>query len=112
AVGLIDFTGDMPILLGPDGPSLGGFVCPGVLATAELWKMGQLRPGDRVRLVPLSVEQATALEVAQNTLIEQREADGPAATLVAVAPADAVPSELPETPERVRVVYRRAGDRN
>ena len=29
AIGAIDFTGDMPILLGPDGPSLGGFVCPG-----------------------------------------------------------------------------------
>jgi urea carboxylase len=112
AVGSIDFTGDMPILLGPDGPSLGGFVCPGVLATAELWKMGQLRPGDRVRLVPLSAEQATALEVAQNTLLERREADGPAASLLPVEPADAVPSELPETPERVRVVYRRAGDRN
>ena len=31
AVGSIDFTGDMPILLGPDGPSLGGFVCPAVV---------------------------------------------------------------------------------
>ena len=27
-VGALDFTGDTPILLGPDGPSLGGFVCP------------------------------------------------------------------------------------
>ncbi len=49
AIGAIDFTGDMPILLGPDGPSLGGFVCPAVVATDELWKLGQLRPGDRVR---------------------------------------------------------------
>ena len=49
AIGSIDFTGDMPILLGPDGPSLGGFVCPAVVATDELWKLGQLRPGDRVR---------------------------------------------------------------
>jgi len=49
AVGAIDFTGDMPILLGPDGPSLGGFVCPAVLTRDNLWKMGQLRPGDKVR---------------------------------------------------------------
>ena len=28
AIGTIDFTGDMPVILGPDGPSLGGFVCP------------------------------------------------------------------------------------
>jgi urea carboxylase len=49
AVGAIDFTGDMPILLGPDGPSLGGFVCPAVLTKDNLWKMGQLRPGDKLR---------------------------------------------------------------
>ncbi|GJD93256.1 urea carboxylase [Methylobacterium iners] len=54
AVGALDFTGDMPILLGPDGPSLGGFVCPAVIARDELWKMGQLRPGDRVRFVPVA----------------------------------------------------------
>ena len=28
AIGTVDFTGDMPVILGPDGPSLGGFVCP------------------------------------------------------------------------------------
>jgi urea carboxylase len=111
AIGSIDFTGDMPILLGPDGPSLGGFVCPGVIATAELWKMGQLRPGDTVRLVPLSAEQATALEVAQNSLIARREAASATATLDAVAPAGAVAAELPEGLGQVKVVYRRAGDR-
>ncbi|QYK40731.1 MAG: 5-oxoprolinase/urea amidolyase family protein [Paracoccaceae bacterium] len=52
AVGAIDFTGDMPIILGPDGPSLGGFVCPAVVTDADLWKVGQLRPGDRVRFHP------------------------------------------------------------
>ena len=40
AIGAIDFTGDMPIILGPDGPSLGGFVCPAVIVQAELWKIG------------------------------------------------------------------------
>ena len=52
AVGAIDFTGDMPILLGPDGPSLGGFVCPAVVADEDLWKLGQLRPGDTLRFSP------------------------------------------------------------
>jgi urea carboxylase len=111
AIGSIDFTGDMPILLGPDGPSLGGFVCPGVVATAELWKMGQLRPGDRVRLVSISAAQAEALESAQNQLIAERGAEAPAAPLRVTAPRGAVQAELPETAERVRVVYRRAGDR-
>ncbi|HET9073580.1 MAG TPA: 5-oxoprolinase/urea amidolyase family protein [Solirubrobacteraceae bacterium] len=52
SVGAVDFTGDTPILLGPDGPSLGGFVCPATLPTDERWKLGQLRPGDRVRFRP------------------------------------------------------------
>ena len=49
AVGAVDLTGDMPVILGPDGPSLGGFVCPLTVAAAERWKLGQLRPGDTVR---------------------------------------------------------------
>ncbi|MEU6094683.1 5-oxoprolinase/urea amidolyase family protein [Streptomyces sp. NPDC047079] len=54
SVGAVDFTGDMPVLLGPDGPSLGGFVCPATVATGERWKLGQLRPGDTVRFAPLA----------------------------------------------------------
>jgi urea carboxylase len=49
AIGAIDYTGDMPVILGPDGPSLGGFVCPAVITRSELWKIGQLRPGDTLR---------------------------------------------------------------
>lgn len=55
AIGALDFTGDMPIFLGPDGPSLGGFVCPVVAANSELWKLGQLKAGDRVRLKRVGV---------------------------------------------------------
>lgn len=54
-VGAVDFTGDMPIILGPDGPSLGGFVCPATVLSNELWKVGQLRPGDRVRFHPVAL---------------------------------------------------------
>ena len=65
AVGTIDFTGDMPIILGPDGPSLGGFVCPATVITAELWKIGQLKAGDTVRFIPVSIDTARAMERAQ-----------------------------------------------
>src|SRR5271165_1533737 len=60
-VGALDFTGDTPILLGPDGPSLGGFVCPATVVTAERWKLGQLRPGDSVRFIPISPKDAEKL---------------------------------------------------
>ena len=48
-VGAVDLTGDMPVILGPDGPSLGGFVCPLTVAADQRWKLGQLRAGDTVR---------------------------------------------------------------
>ncbi len=64
AVGTVDFTGDMPVILGPDGPSLGGFVCPATIVHAELWKIGQLKPGDLVRFRAVSLEQALAMEEA------------------------------------------------
>ncbi|WP_043625797.1 urea carboxylase [Nonomuraea candida] len=58
SVGALDFTGDTPILLGPDGPSLGGFVCPVTVVSGERWKLGQLRPGDTVSFVPIRAAAA------------------------------------------------------
>ncbi|GFN33997.1 urea carboxylase [Paenibacillus xylaniclasticus] len=69
AIGTIDLTGDMPILLGPDGPSLGGFVCPATTATAELWKLGQLHPGDKITFQLLTLEQAEAMREEQERYI-------------------------------------------
>ncbi|MFT5659947.1 MAG: urea carboxylase [Sulfurimonas sp.] len=65
AIGAVDFTGDMPVILGPDGPSLGGFVCPVTIVNAELWKMGQLRAGDKVKFIPIEHETAKQMIVAQ-----------------------------------------------
>jgi urea carboxylase len=62
AIGSLDFTGDMPVILGPDGPSLGGFVCPAVVISRDLWILGQLKAGDRIRFVPVGLEQALGEE--------------------------------------------------
>ncbi len=72
AIGAIDFTGDMPVILGPDGPSLGGFVCPAVIVDAELWKIGQLRAGDSVRFVPLTLEEAEAASLQPGAALPER----------------------------------------
>jgi len=61
AIGAIDYTGDMPVILGPDGPSLGGFVCPAVITRSDLWKMGQLRPGDSIRFRNVSSHASPVL---------------------------------------------------
>jgi len=57
-VGSLIFTGDSPVLVGPDGPSLGGFVSPAVVTRSDRWKLGQLRAGDRVRLSPIDLAGA------------------------------------------------------
>ena len=115
AIGAINFTGDFPVILTRDGPSLGGFVCPVTIAKAELWKVGQVKPGDKIRFHPISFEQAQALELAQQ------------GTLDSLMPINAmalpVPSLLPDTTasatilaalaataDRPSVEYRQAGD--
>lgn len=70
AIGAVDFTGDMPVILGPDGPSLGGFVCPVTIIEADLWQMGQLKAGDKVRFVPVSIETARLLVKARHAETE------------------------------------------
>jgi urea carboxylase len=109
AFGTIDFTGDMPIILGPDGPSLGGFVCPATIVRAELWKVGQLRPGNRVRFVPVARAAAELALSEQQRAIGERK--GPlSAPLSAVPATDAVLRRLPARGEAPRVAYRPAGD--
>lgn len=111
AIGAVDFTGDMPIILGPDGPSLGGFVCPFVIIAADRWKIGQLVPGDRVRFVPVNINDATMADTLQRRLVEQgKPADaGPARPIATLSP---VLADLPAGKGRPRTVYRQQGDRN
>jgi len=61
SVGALNVSGDTPILLGPDGPSLGGFACPLTVVSGHRWKLGQIRPGDAVRFVPVTDESAITL---------------------------------------------------
>ena len=61
SVGAVNVSGDTPVLLGPDGPSLGGFICPVTVVSGARWKIGQLRPGDTVRFRPVPEATATAL---------------------------------------------------
>jgi urea carboxylase len=110
AIGAIDFTGDMPIILGPDGPSLGGFVCPFVVIAADLWKVGQLAPGDRIRFEQVGLADADAASAAEEEWIDGR----PARPVIKTAGGgtDAILAELAPQGRRPRILYRRQGDRN
>ncbi|MFJ7216826.1 urea carboxylase [Amycolatopsis sp. NPDC098790] len=103
AIGAVDYTGDLPILLGPDGPSLGGFVCPATVATGERWKLGQLRPGDTVRFVPIDTDHAAVLRRRPATAVtstrDTRDDGG-------------VLSRQTSDGDEPSVTYRRSGDDN
>lgn len=118
SIGAVDFTGDLPVILGPDGPSLGGFVCLVTLAQAELWKMGQLRPGDRITFRRISADEAAKLEAAQDVLVsdlrlpETTSVSTTATATVAAGTDSPILHTIPESSEQVQVVYRQGGDRN
>ncbi|WP_304178422.1 urea carboxylase [Phenylobacterium aquaticum] len=113
AIGAVDFTGDMPIILGPDGPSLGGFVCPLVVIQADLWKVGQLAPGDTVSFQLVSDAEATSAERDQDRLIAELRAPPPVAPSSAGGSlSDPILGVIEANGHRPRVVYRRQGDRH
>ncbi|ENX58481.1 MULTISPECIES: urea carboxylase [Acinetobacter] len=114
AIGAIDFTGDMPIILGPDGPSLGGFVCPAVVINSELWKLGQLKAGDKVRFIPVSYAQAQQLEqryqsALQNETVSQINFE-PIFKAEPVTLKNAVLATLDQGADKPKVSYRPAGN--
>ncbi|CAJ2501908.1 Uu.00g047610.m01.CDS01 [Anthostomella pinea] len=61
SIGSVSFTGDEAVVLTCDGPSLGGFVVFCVVVSPELWKLGQLRPGDMVHFQPTTIKQSLEL---------------------------------------------------
>ena len=109
AIGTVDFTGDMPVILGPDGPSLGGFVCPATVITADLWKLGQLKAGDRVRFKPVSIDDAVGIETAQLDTISKlalREYEAESETI-----GSSIIKTVDEKQFGVKIVYRPSGDK-
>lgn len=116
AVGSVNFTGDSPVILTHDGPSLGGFVCPATIAKAELWKVGQVKPGDRIRFIPIAYQDALGLERAQGARLRTLEA----AAAAPPAPASIRPTDHGSATVLARrsadghhpkAVWRQAGDR-
>ena len=106
--GTLDFTGDTPILLGPDGPSLGGFTCPVTVVTAERWKLGQLAPGDTVSFVPVKVSTAASRKL----LGSGRRAAFPSASRIGGDNDRGVLGRGATADGQTEVTWRRSGDDN
>ncbi len=116
AIGAVDFTGDMPIILGPDGPSLGGFVCPFVVIQADLWKIGQLAPSDTIRFCAVSDAVAEAAEREQDDWVRTLHASTSALPRATPGTPAAIGSPIlhaiPASGARPSTTYRRQGDRH
>jgi urea carboxylase len=116
SVGTVMLAGDMAVIVGPDGPSLGGFIAVGQVIRADRWRLGQLRAGDGVQLHALDAEDALALHASAEALIGAGQTR-PAQTQVRPRPAS-TPRSAPGTVlfERPRegahgaITYRRAGE--
>ncbi|MDA3624670.1 allophanate hydrolase [Saccharopolyspora sp. WRP15-2] len=65
--------GDVLTILGPDSHTSGGFAVIATVASAALWKVGQLRPGrDAVTFREIDLEQAAALDAHVERLLDAR----------------------------------------
>ena len=99
----------MPVILGPDGPSLGGFVCPATTIAADLWKLGQLKAGDKVKFIPVSIEDAVKLEKAQlDSLAKLNDLSFDVAKTIITTPIIKI---IHEKKFGVKIVYRPSGDK-
>ncbi|KAI1077944.1 AHS2-domain-containing protein [Whalleya microplaca] len=59
--GGVNWTGDSPVIFPQDAPGLGGFLCSSTVVSADLWKLGKLKPGDKMKLTPISYRFAREL---------------------------------------------------
>lgn len=117
SLGAVNFTGDEPVILTCDGPSLGGFVCAAVVVEAEMWKIGQVKPGDLIKFVPITFDEAIELKKWQDKVIDGLLDDAPlsivaaATTRTEIAKSDPVLYFHAATSTFPKAVYRQAGDR-
>ena len=108
-VGTVMLAGDMAVVVGPDGPSLGGFAAVAQVIRADLWRLGQVRAGDRVTLEPVDPVHAAGLQAQAEALIA-----GIADHAPEPPPRVAVPPPVLDAPRDGSgglVTYRRAGER-
>jgi urea carboxylase len=106
SVGTVMLAGDMAVIVGPDGPSLGGFAAIAQVIRADRWRLGQLRAGDRVTLEPVSATRAVALHGAAESEIDGR----PRPALPMRRPARRVVLDRPHEGAHGLATYRRAGE--
>ncbi|RFU25545.1 hypothetical protein B7463_g10792, partial [Scytalidium lignicola] len=59
--GGINWGGDSPCVFSMDSPDLGGLLCSTTVISADLWRLGQVKPGGTLKLIPTTFELALEL---------------------------------------------------
>ncbi|KAI1307860.1 urea carboxylase [Xylaria venustula] len=121
--GGMNWGGDSACILTADSPNLGGLICSSAVISADLWKLGQLKPGDTFVLSPVSLEDAvmqiqrieTYLSVIKQTVSSSTVS--PYAFPNSIPRANIVPNgailKVVRAPDqsRPKITYRQGGDK-
>ncbi|KAL5362129.1 allophanate hydrolase subunit 2-domain-containing protein [Aspergillus floccosus] len=60
AIGSLNWTGDDPVIFPQDAPDFGGFISSHTIVKADLWKLGQVKAGDKLRYRATALGDALA----------------------------------------------------
>jgi len=72
-VGTIQVSNDGTlIILGPDGPTIGGYPKIAVVATCDIPRLAQLQPGEKVRFEFCTIEQARESLISARSRLDRR----------------------------------------
>lgn len=118
--GGVNFTGDFPIIFGPDRPDLGGFVCPTTVCSGEMWKLGQVKPGNTIRFRSVTYHNALDISRRMNAFFQALEmfSQGNASQIspLVIELADETSSSILHQKQsqgnHPRVTYRQGGDKS
>lgn len=72
--GGVNWGGDSPVIFSMDSPDLGGLLCSSTVVSADLWRLGQVRPGGTLKLTPTRFEHAVELARRNEAFVEELQA--------------------------------------
>jgi urea carboxylase len=118
--GGVNFTGESPIIFAHDRPDLGGFACPTTLCSGEMWKVGQLKPGDKIRFRQTTYDKSLEITQRKNAylqaLLELAQGGGDASQIPSLdiefgdEATSSILHQVSPSGSHPRVTYRQGGD--
>ncbi|KIR50865.1 urea carboxylase [Cryptococcus gattii Ru294] len=111
----LNMNGDTPVLFGVDAPDMGGFSCALTVSVADLWKLGQIRPGDMVKFEMIDPTESEYLLSRQQQWLNALQSPSEWVPSCAAQRSSSIPStsilHQDRKPDGSNVLLRTAGDR-